>query len=93
VSKLQSELTEMKALNACKDLDVKKEFQPDVIALLKGKGKELTEENINEEVKKHPEWVKSQEQPGARDFGGAAGNKNTQPNERDQAMAFWGIKK
>jgi hypothetical protein len=89
--KVKSELTEMKALNACKDLDVKKEFQPDVIALLKGKGKELTEENITEEVKKHPEWIKSQEQPGARDFGGAAGKKNPNVDEKEQARKLMGL--
>ena len=93
VIKLRKELTEMKALNVCKDEEIKKEYQADVIALLKGKGLELTEENIKAEITKHPEWKKKEEPtPGAKEFGANGGKKDPgAPDEKEQARKLFGL--
>ena len=91
VQQLKAELTEIKALNIIKDEDIKKEYQGDVIALLKGKGLDLTEENIKAEIAKHPEW-KKEASAGAKEFGTAGGKGDpSQPDEKEQARKLFGI--
>ncbi len=91
VQQLKAELTEIKALNIIKDEDIKKEYQGDVIALLKGKGLDLTEENIKKEIEKHPEW-KKEASAGAKEFGTAGGKGDpSQPDEKEQAKKLFGL--
>ena len=53
------------AKSICVDLDVKKEFREDVIDIVKGKGLEITEENVKAILSKHPEWVLNADESGS----------------------------
>lgn len=52
----QRELTAIKQVNKMNDLGIDKKYHEDIFALLKGKGMEITEENITEIAEAHPEW-------------------------------------
>lgn len=52
----QRELTAIKQVNKMTDLGIDKKYHEDIFALLKGKGMEITEENITEIAEAHPEW-------------------------------------
>ena len=56
MDELQQELTAIKQVRKMDDLGIDKKYQEDVIALIKGKGLELSEETISEIAEKHPEW-------------------------------------
>lgn len=53
---LTKELTAIKQVNKMNDLGIDKKYQEDVIALIKGKGLEVSEETISEIAENHPEW-------------------------------------
>lgn len=92
---MKKEIATLKALNTCNELNVRREFQEDVIALIKGKGQEVTQDNIQKVVERHPEWVvKSQEDiAGVKKLGGTDGeNKPPKPDEKEQAKALFGLK-
>jgi len=56
MDELQQELTAIKQVRKMDDLGIDKKYQEDVIALIKGKGLEISEETIGEIADKHPEW-------------------------------------
>lgn len=53
---LNKELTAIKQVNKMSDLGIDKKYHEDVIALIKGRGEEVSEEKIIEIAEKHPEW-------------------------------------
>jgi len=56
MNELNAELTAIKQVNKMNDLGIDKKYHEDIFALLKGKGMEITEENITEIAEAHPEW-------------------------------------
>ena len=56
---------ELAAKSICVDLDVKKEFREDVIDIVKGKGLDITEENVKAILAKHPDWVLKADESGS----------------------------
>ena len=56
MNELNAELTAIKQVNKMNDLGIDKKYHEDIFALLKGKGMEITEENITEIAEEHPEW-------------------------------------
>lgn len=80
------------AKSICSDLDVKKDCKDDLIAIVKGKGLELTEDNIKSVLEKHPEWkVNSNDDRGRSLFIGKTGGKDkpAEPNEKDEARKLF----
>lgn len=56
MDELNQELTAIKQINKMEDLGIDKKYREDVIALIKGKGLEVSEETIVEVAENHPEW-------------------------------------
>ena len=56
MNELNAELIAIKQVNKMNDLGIDKKYQEDVIALIKGKGLEISEETISEVAENHPEW-------------------------------------
>ena len=56
MDQLNQELTAIKQVKKMDDLGIDKKYQEDVIALIKGRGEEVSEETISEIAEKHPEW-------------------------------------
>lgn len=79
------DVAELKATVLCNDLDVKKEYREDVIALVKGKGLTMTEESIKSIIDKHPEWKRNAESGASGNVIslGASGGK-AQPSKADE---------
>ena len=50
-------------------LGVQKERQEDLVAILKGKGIEVNEENISKEAEGHPEWITTPDKKGVEQLG------------------------
>lgn len=74
---------------------VKPEYAEDAVALLKGKGLEVNEENMKSIIDKHPEWKlsnSSSEASGAKPLG-STGGKSTPPavDEKEQAAKLFGL--
>lgn len=57
LSDRELELSKNKAENYIMKQQVKEEYVEDLLAILKGRDLEYTEENINTLVEKHPEWL------------------------------------
>ena len=76
----QRELTAIKQVNKMNDLGIDKKYHEDIFALLKGKGMEITEENIVEMCNNHPEWKVEQEM-GVGSIGQT--KQNTNPYEEE----------
>ena len=53
---LTKELTAIKQVNKMNELGIDRQYQEDLIAIIKGKGEELNEETITAYAEKHPEW-------------------------------------
>lgn len=95
VEEMKKEIATLKALNACNELSVKKEFQEDVLSIIRGKGLEVTEENIKATVEKHPHFIqkKDEGQSGVNKLGGTNGENKPQPvSELEQARKIFGLK-
>jgi len=71
----QKELTAIKQVNKMNELGIDKNYQEDVIALIKGKGLEVNEETIADICGKHPEW-KADKQLGVGSMGQTRQNNN-----------------
>jgi len=56
MDELNQELTAIKQVKKMDDLGIDRKYQEDVIALIKGKGLEVSEETISEIAENHPEW-------------------------------------
>lgn len=96
-SELESIKTELKQLQALKqlnDLNVDKQYQEDVIALIKGKGKEVNEESIKEIISKYPSWTTtSKDNKQKIERIGSDGNTNVpEVSEEELANKLFGIK-
>lgn len=60
------ELPKLAAKSICVDLNVRKEYQEDVIDICKGKGLAITEENIKAILSKHKGWCFNPKEEDAR---------------------------
>lgn len=78
----QQELKAIKQINKMNELGIDKAYQEDVIALIKGKGLEVSEETIAEMCEKHPEW-KTDKNLGVGSMGQTKQGKN--PYEEAEA--------
>ena len=88
---IQEELKQLRAEKiASKIVDSK--YQEDLVAIAKGKGLEITESNLQEIVKKYPEWLKNnQANKDTITIGGSSGKAAPgTPNEREQAKKLFG---
>lgn len=88
---IQEELNQLRAEKmAAKIVDSK--YQEDLVAIAKGKGLEITESNLQEIVKKYPEWLKNnQANKDTITIGGSGGTTAPgTPNEREQAKKLFG---
>lgn len=80
------------AKSICVDLDVKKEFREDVIDIVKGKGLDITEENVKAILSKHPEWVLNADESGSPviEIGKAGGKGQPESvNQKEQAKKLF----
>lgn len=83
---------QLAAKSICVDLDVKKEFREDVIDIVKGKGLDITEENVKAILNKHPEWVLKADESGSPvvEIGKAGGKGQPEAaNERELAKKLF----
>ena len=88
---IQEELKQLRAEKiASKIVDSK--YQEDLVAIAKGKGLEITESNLQEIVKKYPEWLKNnQANKDTITIGGSGGTTAPgTPNEKEQAKKLFG---
>ena len=82
MNELNAELTAIKQVKKMDDLGIDRKYQEDVIALIKGKGLEVSEETISEIAENHPEWKVDAE------IGiGQLGQTRPQSNPYDEAQA------
>ena len=90
---LEEENTQLKAEKMAGKL-VDSRFAEDLVAMIKGKGLEITESNFQEVLKKYPEWLKSnQANQQTVVIGGNAGETNPgEPNAQEQARGLFGNK-
>jgi len=79
ISSIKEELKVLKAEKAVRSFGVKDSYAEDLIALVRGKGLELTEDNLKKESDKHPEWKTSSDEDngsGAKALGSTSGKTN-----------------
>lgn len=87
LEKMQSELSQLRALQSLNNLNVNKSYQDDVIALIKGKGKEVTEESIKEVLDKHPSWINDSKNENTRVLKLGADGSNDKPELTEEQIA------
>ncbi len=90
---MEEELVQLKAEKLAVKL-VDSKYSEDLVAMVKGKGLEVTESNFQEVLKKYPEWLKSnQANQQTVVIGGNAGETNPgQPNAQERARGLFGNK-
>lgn len=95
VKAMKEELALYKGMKIAADNGVMAAHQEDLIAIVKGKGQDVNEENIKKVIEKHPEWlVKNNETSGVQPFGlGSTSGKSTPPqlSEQEQAAKLFGL--
>ena len=87
ISAIKEELKALKAEKTVRSFGVKDSYAEDLIALVRGKGLELTEDNLKKEADKHPEWKTSSDEDtssGAKPLGSTSG-KTTPPAVDEEA--------
>ncbi len=90
---IKQELELLKAEKIAGKVGVKTDFQEDLVALVRGKGLELTEENIKKEAERHKEWFTQNDGgSGTRKLGSTDGD-TTPPkaSEEEQASKMFGL--
>jgi len=92
--KAQSEeLKAVKDLELIDNLGVDKNHRSDVIALIKGNGDEVNDENIKAYVEKHPEWKASEDnQSGVKFLGAKGSNEQVDKTGKEAAEDVFGFK-
>ena len=78
---LNKELTAIKQVNKMNELGIDKQYQEDLIAIIKGRGLELNDETIIEMAEKHPEW-KADKELGIGSIGQTRQSQNPYEEER-----------
>lgn len=89
---IKQELELLKAEKIAGKLGIKPDYQEDLVALVRGKGLELTEENLKKEAEKHKEWLLSNDGStgGVKKLGSTDGETNPPvPNEEEQAKKLF----
>lgn len=76
IGQMKSELEEVKSKVAMYESNIAPERYEDVKLILKGKGKDITAENILSEIETHPEWKKADPIPETADNPDVAGDGN-----------------
>lgn len=90
---IKQELELLKAEKIAGKIGIKTDFQEDLVALVRGKGLELTEENIKKEAERHKEWFTQNDGgSGTRKLGSTDGD-TTPPkaSEEEQASKMFGL--
>lgn len=75
---------ELAAKAICTDLNVKKQYREDVIAIAKGKGLEITEENVRSVIESHPEWVVDEKENKTNVFSLGKTGGSSQPQDKQE---------
>ena len=89
ISEIKKELANYKALNLASDFNIKPEFKDDFVAILKGKGLEINQENAKALADKHPEWKNTSANSGFK-IGSDGGETNpTEKSEAERAAALF----
>lgn len=87
----QTDYETLSAKVICSDLDIKKDYREDVIAIVKGKGLPITEESFKSVLSSHPEWKNDSEENSKTVKIGALGGKDKPdaPDERELAKKIF----
>lgn len=89
IVEIKKELANYKALNLASDFNIKPEFKDDFVAILKGKGLEINQENAKALADKHPEWKNTSANSGFK-IGSDGGDTNpTEKSEAERAAALF----
>jgi len=89
IVEIKKELANYKALNLASDFNIKPEFKDDFVAILKGKGLEINQENAKALADKHPEWKNTSANSGFK-IGSDGGDDNpTEKSETERAAALF----
>ena len=94
VKALRDEIATFKAEKTALSLGINPSYSEDLVALCKGKGLELTEENLKKEADKRPEWKlqNNGEGGGVKILGSTAGKTATPPaDEKELAAKMFGL--
>ena len=93
VENLKKEVQELKAYKLANELGISKDFVEDAIAICVGKGVEVTEQSLQDIIKRHPDW-KVAANGTTENLGSTVGNKQKQqePDERTAARSMFGLK-
>lgn len=90
VTKIKDELATLRAEKLVTQMGVKPSYTEDLVALVRGKGLELNEENLKKEADKHPEWKASNEDSNGFRLGGLGGKANPpSSDEKEQAKKMF----
>lgn len=87
----QTDYETLSAKVICGDLDIKKGYRDDVIAIVKGKGLPITEESFKSVLASHPEWKNDSEDNSKTVKIGAIGGKDKPdaPDEKELAKRIF----
>lgn len=91
---IKNELEILKGEKLALKQGVKPDYAEDAVAILKGKGLEISEANMKAIVEKHPEWKMSNDTQGSGVAPlGSTGGKSNPPavNEQEQAAKMFGF--
>ena len=94
IATIKNELEILKGEKLALKQGVKPEYAEDAVAILKGKGLEVSEANMKAIVEKHPEWKMSNDTQGSGVAPlGSTGGKSNPPavNEQEQAAKMFGF--
>lgn len=95
IQEIKEELEGYRGEKLALKLGIKADYTEDAIALLKGKGLAINEENIKNLITKHPGWKVSTDDDGAsgvRALGSTGGETNPKAGgEKEQAAKLFGL--
>lgn len=89
IVEIKKELDNYKALNLASDFNIKPEFKDDFVAILKGKGLEINQENAKALADKHPEWKNTSANSGFKIGSDGGENNPTEKSETERAAALF----
>lgn len=94
ITAIKQEVEVLRAEKIAGKVGIKAAHQEDLIALVRGKGLELTEENIKKEAERHKEWLTSNDETrgGVQKIGSPDGETvPPKADEKEAARKLWGL--
>lgn len=95
IEDIKGELASLRAEKIALKLGVNPSFTEDLVALCRGKGLELIEENMKKEVEKHSEWLlqnSGESGSGIKPLGATGGSQTKdKASEKDEARKLFGL--